>query len=578
MKRSGLFLSLLLAIIVSSPSLQTLEAATENTKITSSSTSADPFAVKSGVNAVVNDNVDASEIVIKAVAEAPKVAEPKKTVEIAKHTVKAGDSLWRIAQELLGDGNRYRELIEANKAKYPSLEKNPDLIHAGWVLEVPVEKETKPAVDAKQPETTIKPAIETGKKPEPKVEKDSSTPAGKVTKVPQWPIEERVKRLQSSLDSANRALLAQKKRIADINPSTIRFLIDNKFMTEEEWMGMNPPDGCVYRLSRTGKIEVVGSDNKPLTSADMAKLDKKAKDAAKLEATKPVAEVKPNAAQAAADAGLKQAKDEKDKADKAAKDKNTEQAKADAKAKQDAYDKALAQAKAEKEKIAKAANDKIAADKAAAEKATADKEAKGKSDAELAKAAATRYQKMLSEMGAPDLADSKNYYNAVKKGSELLSKGFFGTTAFYKFLNTADYPESNIPAMQRDLREAQKHYEEMVDKNKTSRVLGIFGDTIESAGKKVEQSQQSLAKAWSSMKEALSAATAKAKELESNVSSNKSKVASAQAELAKLDKYDSANADQVQKLNKEMKNLNEQISDDEEKLAGYKELKSTFKI
>ncbi len=564
MKRSGLFLSLLLALILSNPAAEPVMAST-----------ADPFSVQSGTNAAVNQNA-AKEEVPAAPAEAPKEeAKPQTVKEIAKHTVQAGDSLWRIAQKLLGDGNRYREIIEANKAKYPSLEKNPDLIHAGWVLEVPVEKEVKPAEE--KPKET-KPAVEETKKPEPKVEKDTTVSADKVSKLPQWSTEEKIKKLQSALDSANRALLAQKKRIADLNEQTVRFLIDNKFMTEEEWMAMNPPEGYTYRLNRVGKIELVGSDNKPLTNADMAALDKKTKDAAKAPETKPASETKP------------------------AVDKDKNQSDADAKAKQEAHDKAVkeAKAKAEVEKAAKekadkakndkAAADKIAADKAAkekadAEKAAAEKAAKEKADAEKAaaeaeKVAETRYQKMLSEIGIPDLADKRDaYYKGIKNGSDLLSKGFFGgTTSFYKFVNSMDYPEYDIPSLQRDLREAQKSYEKAIDKNKTSRTLGIFGDTIESAGKKVEQSRARLEKAWGELGKALDESKAKAKELEGNVSSNKAKAATAQKELDKLDKYDSKNAGEVQRLSKEIKDINENISDDEKKLSNYKELKSVFKI
>lgn len=564
MKRSGLFLSLLLALILSNPAAEPVMAST-----------ADPFSVQSGTNAAVNQNA-AKEEVPAAPAEAPKEeAKPQTVKEIAKHTVQAGDSLWRIAQKLLGDGNRYREIIEANKAKYPSLEKNPDLIHAGWVLEVPVEKEVKPAEE--KPKET-KPAVEETKKPEPKVEKDTTVSADKVSKLPQWSTEEKIKKLQSALDSANRALLAQKKRIADLNEQTVRFLIDNKFMTEEEWMAMNPPEGYTYRLNRVGKIELVGSDNKPLTNADMAALDKKTKDAAKAPETKPASETKP------------------------AVDKDKNQSDADAKAKQEAHDKAVkeAKAKAEAEKAAKekadkakndkAAADKIAADKAAkekadAEKAAAEKAAKEKADAEKAaaeaeKVAETRYQKMLSEIGIPDLADKRDaYYKGIKNGSDLLSKGFFGgTTSFYKFVNSMDYPEYDIPSLQRDLREAQKSYEKAIDKNKTSRTLGIFGDTIESAGKKVEQSRARLEKAWGELGKALDESKAKAKELEGNVSSNKAKAATAQKELDKLDKYDSKNAGEVQRLSKEIKDINENISDDEKKLSNYKELKSVFKI
>lgn len=564
MKRSGLFLSLLLALILSNPAAEPVMAST-----------ADPFSVQSGTNAAVNQNA-AKEEVPAAPAEAPKEeAKPQTVKEIAKHTVQAGDSLWRIAQKLLGDGNRYREIIEANKAKYPSLEKNPDLIHAGWVLEVPVEKEVKPAEEKPK---EAKPAVEETKKPEPKVEKDTTVSADKVSKLPQWSTEEKIKKLQSALDSANRALLAQKKRIADLNEQTVRFLIDNKFMTEEEWMAMNPPEGYTYRLNRVGKIELVGSDNKPLTNADMAALDKKTKDAAKAPETKPASETKP------------------------AVDKDKNQSDADAKAKQEAHDKAVkeAKAKAEAEKAAKekaekakndkAAADKIAADKAAkekadAEKAAAEKAAKEKADAEKAaaeaeKVAETRYQKMLSEIGIPDLADKRDaYYKGIKNGSVLLSKGFFGgTTSFYKFVNSMDYPEYDIPSLQRDLREAQKSYEKAIDKNKTSRTLGIFGDTIESAGKKVEQSRARLEKAWGELGKALDESKAKAKELEGNVSSNKAKAATAQKELDKLDKYDSKNAGEVQRLSKEIKDINENISDDEKKLSNYKELKSVFKI
>jgi nucleoid-associated protein YgaU len=40
------------------------------------------------------------------------------------YTVKQGDSLSSISQQLLGDRYRYSEIVEANKDKYPSLETN----------------------------------------------------------------------------------------------------------------------------------------------------------------------------------------------------------------------------------------------------------------------------------------------------------------------------------------------------------------------------------------------------------------------------------------------------------------------
>ncbi|RCK81581.1 MAG: N-acetylmuramoyl-L-alanine amidase-like protein [Candidatus Ozemobacter sibiricus] len=53
------------------------------------------------------------------------------------YTVVPGDSLWKIAQRFLGRGSRYWELVEANKGRYPSLAKNPNLIYPGWKLTIP---------------------------------------------------------------------------------------------------------------------------------------------------------------------------------------------------------------------------------------------------------------------------------------------------------------------------------------------------------------------------------------------------------------------------------------------------------
>ncbi len=50
------------------------------------------------------------------------------------YTVKAGDSLWKIAQNKLGDGNRYMEIFYANRDK---LDSPQSVIHPGDELNIP---------------------------------------------------------------------------------------------------------------------------------------------------------------------------------------------------------------------------------------------------------------------------------------------------------------------------------------------------------------------------------------------------------------------------------------------------------
>lgn len=57
------------------------------------------------------------------------IPEPIKT-----YTVKAGDSLWKIAQDLLGNGSLYPKLITANSSK---LKDEKSVIHPGDVLVIP---------------------------------------------------------------------------------------------------------------------------------------------------------------------------------------------------------------------------------------------------------------------------------------------------------------------------------------------------------------------------------------------------------------------------------------------------------
>jgi nucleoid-associated protein YgaU len=62
------------------------------------------------------------------------VEEGEQQRETETYTVKAGDSLWRIAQNHLGDGNRYMEVFYANRDKMDSPQ---SVIHPGDELNLP---------------------------------------------------------------------------------------------------------------------------------------------------------------------------------------------------------------------------------------------------------------------------------------------------------------------------------------------------------------------------------------------------------------------------------------------------------
>lgn len=53
------------------------------------------------------------------------------------YTVKAGDTLWKIAAEVYGDGAQLTKLVQANKAAHPEIATGAHVIRVGWVLIVP---------------------------------------------------------------------------------------------------------------------------------------------------------------------------------------------------------------------------------------------------------------------------------------------------------------------------------------------------------------------------------------------------------------------------------------------------------
>jgi nucleoid-associated protein YgaU len=82
----------------------------------------------------VYDQINAADVhwsneltVTLTVAELPKP-------ETVPYTVKAGDSLWKIAKDHLGDGTQYMKIFYANRDK---LETPNSVFHPGDILQIP---------------------------------------------------------------------------------------------------------------------------------------------------------------------------------------------------------------------------------------------------------------------------------------------------------------------------------------------------------------------------------------------------------------------------------------------------------
>ncbi|MCW2588311.1 MAG: LysM domain/BON superfamily protein, partial [Mycobacterium sp.] len=84
--------------------------------------------------------------------ELTPVAAPKGERAITDYTVKRGDSLWKIAQQMLGDGARYTDIVALNKEL---LHGRPDFIVAGTVLKIPLDHSASTAKGGRESEEYV---------------------------------------------------------------------------------------------------------------------------------------------------------------------------------------------------------------------------------------------------------------------------------------------------------------------------------------------------------------------------------------------------------------------------------------
>ncbi len=66
--------------------------------------------------------------------ESGEITSGKKVADISEYTVEKGDSLWKIAEKIYGDGYSWVKIYQANQEKIGA---NPGLIFSGTVLAIP---------------------------------------------------------------------------------------------------------------------------------------------------------------------------------------------------------------------------------------------------------------------------------------------------------------------------------------------------------------------------------------------------------------------------------------------------------
>lgn len=138
--------------------------------LSQAATAQNPFA-ESEFDLLFNRSESATEVVIGEIdqinREINDILAPDTSAK-DDYTVVRGNSLSQIAGKLLGNPRRWRDLVDWNADRYPSLLKNPDLILVGWKLRLapPAEPNKpsgsantsvaeKPATDASSQETTM---------------------------------------------------------------------------------------------------------------------------------------------------------------------------------------------------------------------------------------------------------------------------------------------------------------------------------------------------------------------------------------------------------------------------------------
>ncbi|MDD3000809.1 MAG: LysM peptidoglycan-binding domain-containing protein [Candidatus Riflebacteria bacterium] len=543
MKKTGLFIFIFIGLLLAAPT----SYANDSSGLFNVSTEIEQPAVNIPVSSE-EVQVTVTSTSAPETEEAPAATAPVVESEPISYTIESDDNLWSLAEKYLGDGNRYPEIVEANKDKYPSLVSNPDLIHPGWNLEIPPKEEPKKE-EPKKDEPKVESKDEKGAE-DVVVERDSGTNVDKVVQVKPMTTVQKLKKLNNALDKINKDIKSDGYKITDLTEKTVRDLIDKGYMTEEEWMSMNPPEGWSYDV-RFGKVTLVNKRNRPLTNLELLVMtvkdvininkDKKEAEKAKLEADK---------------AKTTEVKKEEPKKEEVKELSDEELAKNDSESKQKSYDEAMGR------------TTKTATQTQTATQTATETEVK-KAVEEVKVGADKLYADAITEIGVPDIRSVKqrDYSKAMSALTRLLT---------WKEENKYAYVlngYSNIIDLEKTLKSSQETYVKKVDKDDT----GWFGGSIKSAGNNVESNKKTLKKAWTSLEEAIKIAKAKADESAKKIEENK-KLAESLAKQKEEIGYDTSKAKELQQIAKQIKDLESDNKDLQKDVDAYKDIVAVFKV
>lgn len=79
--------------------------------------------------------ITSSELIPQQTSDNEQTSDNSSNGSCQTYTIKSGDSLWNIASKLLGNGSKYKDIIDQNKNTYPSLETS-NTLSIGWELKV----------------------------------------------------------------------------------------------------------------------------------------------------------------------------------------------------------------------------------------------------------------------------------------------------------------------------------------------------------------------------------------------------------------------------------------------------------